>query len=276
MNGIGLEHMQLKDLCAVFLAEVQVGAQAEVEASGLDQPPALEQPLVVVDRPVDAFSAVLYAMTLADSIRQSPRWVPARVVALAHWNVQVRPPVHESVVEAVAVVHMAPEPEEAKQHADAHSAVLGRKIAGHQLAAAPCCSKKCLAHRYFGAQSQYAGAVDDELLRWSVGLVHGHRVAVCIDLGVPAQADHGQERNSVVHESRIAAVQSSQAEATGVAGCYLSKLEVEIYYDHLTLRDVFVPRCFLYYGLHGLLCPSPLSCSRMSGTHCLAGSSLVC
>jgi hypothetical protein len=41
VDGVGLEHMQLEDLCAVLLAEVQVGAQAEVEASGLVQPPAL-------------------------------------------------------------------------------------------------------------------------------------------------------------------------------------------------------------------------------------------
>lgn len=230
----------------------------------------------MLDRLVDAFSAVLYAMTLAGSTRQSPRWVPARVVALAHWNVQVRLLVHESVEEAVAVVHMAPELEEAKQHVDAHSAVLGRKTADHQLAAASCCSKICLPHHYSEAQSRYAVGVDDELRRWSVGLVHSHLVAVHIDLGVPAQADHGQERNSVVHETRIAVVHSSQAEVMGVAGCYLSKLEVEIYYDHLTLRDVFVPRCFVYYGLHGLLRPSLLSCSRMLGTHCLGGSSLVC
>jgi hypothetical protein len=107
------------------------------------------------------------------------------------------------------VVHTGPEHEEAKQHADAHSVVLDHKTAGRQLnvlAAASCCSKTCLAHRYFEAQSRYAVGVDDELHRWSVVLVHSQLVAVHAELDVPAQAAHGQEQNPVVRETRIATV----------------------------------------------------------------------
>lgn len=76
-HWLGLEHMQLEDLCAVLLfeaqvevqvevrVEVQVGVQAGVQALELEQPLAL-------GRPADAFLVVLYAMTLADSTHQSP------------------------------------------------------------------------------------------------------------------------------------------------------------------------------------------------------------
>lgn len=119
-------------------------------------------------------------------------------------------------------------------------------------------------------------AVDGELHRWSVGFSHSRLVAVHTDLGVPVQGARGREQSSVVHETRSTAVHLSRAEATGVADYCLSNLEVEIYYDYLTLRDVFDPRCFVYYGLHGLLRLCLLSCSRMLEMHCLGGSSLAC
>jgi len=187
--------------------------------------------------------------------------------------------VHLSVVEAAVVEHMAPVHEGVKLLVDAHSAVLDRKTVGRQLsmlAAASCCSKTCLAHRGFEAQSQYAVVVDDELRRLSVGLDRSRLVAVHADSGVPAQAVHEQKRSSVVHETRNAIGRLSQAEVMGVAGHYLSKSQVEICYGHLTSKDAFDPRCFVCYGLHGLLIPSLLSCYRMLGKRCLGESSLVC
>ena len=177
------------------------------------------------------------------------------------------------------VVCMAPELEEAKQLAGARSVVLDRKAAGHRLsvfAVASCCSKTCLVHRSLGAQSRYAVAMDGELHHWSVGLDHSRLVAVHTDSNVPVQAAHERERSSVVHKTRNATVRLSQVEVTGVAGYYLSNWQVEIYYGHLTLKDVFVPRWFVYYGLHDLPIPSLPSCYRTSGKHCLAESFLVC
>ena len=74
LERLGLEHMHLEDLFAVLLAGVQVEGQvrvqAEVQGLGLGQPLVWEQPLVP-DRPVGAFSAVPFAMTLVDSTRPS-------------------------------------------------------------------------------------------------------------------------------------------------------------------------------------------------------------
>jgi len=187
--------------------------------------------------------------------------------------------VHLSVVEAAVVEHMAPVHEGVKLLVDAHSAVLDRKTVGRQLsmlAAASCCSKTCLAHRGFEAQSQYAVVVDDELRHLFVGLDHSPLDAVHADSGVPAQAVHERERSSVVHGTRNAVVRSSQAEVMGGADHCLSKSQVEIYYGHLTLKDAFDPHYFVYCGLHGFLIPSLLSCYRMLGKHCLGESSLVC
>lgn len=44
----------------------------------------------MLDRLVDAFSAVLYAMALVDSTRQNPREFQAQVAARARWHVRVR------------------------------------------------------------------------------------------------------------------------------------------------------------------------------------------
>ena len=80
-HGLGFEDMQLVNLCAVILVEVQVEAQVEAQVEvrvevrvGLQagvQVLELEQPLVL-GRPAGAFLVVLYAMTLADSTHQSP------------------------------------------------------------------------------------------------------------------------------------------------------------------------------------------------------------
>lgn len=177
------------------------------------------------------------------------------------------------------IEHMAPVHEGVKLLVGAHSAVLGRKNVGRQLdvlAAASCCSKAYLAHRDSEAQSLYAAVVDDELRHLSVGLDHSRLVAVHADSGVPVQGAHERERNSVVHETRNAAVRLSQAEVMGDAGHCLSKSQAEIYYGHLTLKDAFDPHCFVYYGLHGLLIPFLLSCYQMLGKHYLGESSLVC
>lgn len=119
-------------------------------------------------------------------------------------------------------------------------------------------------------------AVDGEVHRWPVGLAHIRLVAAHVDSGEPVQAAHDRERSSVVHETRNAAVHLSQAVVMGVDGHCLSKSQVGIYYGHLTLKDAFVPRCFVYYGLHGLLIPCLLSCYRMLGKHCLGELLLVC
>ena len=182
-------------------------------------------------------------------------------------------------MEAVAVACMAPEHEEAKQLAGAHLDVLGRKTAGRQLsviAVASCCLKAWLAHHGSEARSQYAVVVDDGLRHLSVVLAHSRLVAVHAGSDVPVQAAHERERSSVVHETRNATVRLSQVEVMGVAGHCLSKSQAEIYYDHRTLKDVFVPRCFVYYGLHGLPIPSLLSCYRKLEKHCPGESSLVC
>jgi len=102
------------------------------------------------------------------------------------------------------VVSMAPEPEEGRQPAGAHSAVLGCKTVGRQssvCAVASCCSKSCLAHHDSEAQSQYAVATDGELHHWPVDLACNHLVAVHAEPGVPVQAAHERARSSVVHET---------------------------------------------------------------------------
>lgn len=180
---------------------------------------------------------------------------------------------------AVAVAYMAPEHEEAKQLSGAHSAALGRKTAGRQLsvlAAASCCPKTRLAHRGSEARSQYAVGVDDELRRLPVALARSRLVAVYTDSGVPVQAAHKREQNSVVRETHNATVRSLQVEVMGVAGHCLWKSQVEIYYGHPTSKDVSVPRWFVHYGLHGPRTPSLLSCYRMLERHYLAESFLAC
>lgn len=174
---------------------------------------------------------------------------------------------------------MAPESEEARQLAGVHSLVLDYKTSGRRLAVfavAFCCSKTCWIHHGVEVQSQCAVVKDDELHRWFVGLFQSRLVAVHTDSGVPVRAAHAWGRSSVVRETRSTAVRLQQVEVPGAAGCYHSKSEVEIYCGHRTLKGVFGPHCFAYYGLRGLPLPCLLSCYRMLGRHCLAAPSLVC